>query len=565
MRRLGYRRAESPPAMAQPAARRLVEHGQGRAERVRHVTIGEWESPERAEPIEREGTRGYSPFRRRQTVAPYLEAAALCALIALSLGLRVVNLGALPIFFDESEYVHSAAIVGAASDPSSWLASLHYGVPPLFSWLAAPLTRVVPDTLLAARLTSAVIGALTLLATWATARLLSGRAVGLVAAAIFALCPFAVFYNRMGMLDGLVAACGAGALLFALRLSRQGRRVDAVALGLFLAAGLLTKIFAFALLLLPLLAVIAALPEQRRNVRRGALLAATIAVGSYVGLLLLPQSTSLLALAQQHSHPSGSVAAVVGGQLAAWAAALWLYITPPVIVLALVGLWVDRRQHATLLIGPWAVLGSLPPVLLPQPYLAPRYVLYIAVPIAVLAARGVVAVATTLTVSAPRRIRPALGWALLFPLTALTVGPAAGADTAIVSAPARAPLTAFDRWQYITGWPSGYAFMRTVAYLRGQERDGNLTVVSSILNPPGDALAVVLGHDRHARLLTIDFAMLSGYAQQLAPGARVYLIACHPYGQPLPHAADRHALRLVLSVPNGDGNGGDDVYRVTRL
>jgi len=59
--------------------------------------------------------------------------------------------------------------------------------------------------------------------------------------------------------------------------------------------------------------------------------------------------------------------------------------------------------------------------------------------------------------------------------------------------------------------------------------------------------------------------MLSGYAQQLAPGARVYLIACHPYGQPLPHAADRHALRLVLSVPNGDGNGGDDVYRVTRL
>ncbi len=534
---------------------------------MRHDTIVERESPECAEPVECAGTRGRSSYRRRKLVAPYLEAAALCALIALSLGLRVVNLGALPIFFDESEYVHSAEIVGAASDPSAWLASLHYGVPPLFSWLAAPLTRIVPDTLLAARLTSALIGALTLLATWATGRLLGGRTVGLVAAALFALCPFAVFYNRMGMLDGLVAACGAGALLFALRLSRHGRQADAVALGLFLAAGLLTKIFAFSLLLLPLLAVVAALPEQRRIVRRGALLAAVIAVGAYVGLLLLPQGSNLLALVQQHSHPPGSLAAVVGGQLATWATALWLYITPPVIVLALVGLWVDRRQRATVLIGPWAVLGSLPPVLLPQPYLAPRYVLYIAVPIAVLAARGFMAVSAVLAVYPSRRIRPALGWALLCPLAALTVGPAVGADTAIASAPARAPLIAFDRWQYVTGWPSGYAFMRTVAYLRGQERGGDVTVVSSILNPPGDALAVLLGHDRHVRLLTIDFAALSGYARQLAPDARVYLIACHPYGQALPPRtpADRRALRLVLSAPNGDGNGGDDVYRVTRL
>jgi len=498
-------------------------------------------------------------------VAPYVEAAALCALIALSLALRVVNLGALPIFYDESEYVHSAAIVAAAPDPSGWLVSLHYGVPPLFSWLAAPLTRIMPDTLLAARLTSALIGALTLLATWATARLLGGRAVGLVAAALFALCPFAVFYNRMGMLDGLVAACGAGALLCALRLSRQGRQADAVVLGLFLAAGLLTKIFAFALLALPLLAVVAALPEQRRAVRRGALLAATIAVGAYGGLLLLPQGGALLALAQQHSHPPGSLATVMSGQLGAWAEALWLYITPPVIVLALVGLWVDRHQRATLLIGPWAVLGSLPPVLLPQPYLAPRYFLYIAVPMAVLAARGFMAVAGVLAIHPAGLLRPALGWALLLPLAALAVGPAVGADVAVASVPARAPLIAFDRWQYITGWPSGYALMRTVAYLRGQERGGDLTVVSSILNPPGDALAVVLGHDRHARLLTVDFATLSDFARRLAPGARVFLIACHPDGQPLPRAADRRALRLVLSAPNGDGNGGDDVYRVTRL
>jgi len=61
-------------------------------------------------------------------------------------------------------------------------------------------------------------------------------------------------------------------------------------------------------------------------------------------------------------------------------------------------------------------------------------------------------------------------------------------------------LIAFDRWQYMTGWPSGYALTHVVAYLHRQEAHGPLTVISSMYNPPGDALIVLVGHERNITL-----------------------------------------------------------------
>src|ERR671933_183775 len=215
------------------------------------------------------------------------EAMALPALLAVCLVLRTVNLGALPIFFDEAGYTRAAQIVGTLPRPALWLISLNYGAPPFFSWVAAPFTRLIPDPLLAA--------------------------------ALYALCPFVLFYNRIALLDGLVATCGAGALFFTLELSRHERTRDALALGLCLAAGMLTKIFAVSMLLMPVLAVVAAWPAQRRAVRRKALPAALLGLLPLALLLLTPQGGGLLSATHTHAHAMAQPLTVIVRQLATWA------------------------------------------------------------------------------------------------------------------------------------------------------------------------------------------------------------------------------------------------------
>ena len=496
---------------------------------------------------------------------------ALPALLAVCLVLRVVNLGALPIFFDEAGYTRAAQIAGTLPRPVLWLISLNYGAPPLFSWLAAPFTRLIPDPLLATRLASAVIGTMGLLVIWAAGRALWGSMAALLAAALYALCPFVLFYNRIALLDGLVATCGAGALFFALELSRHARTRDALALALCLAAGMLTKIFAVSMLLLPVLAVVAAWPAQRRAVRRKALPAALLGLLPLALLLLTPQGGGLLSATHTHAHAVAQPLAVIVRQLATWAQALWLYLTLPVLALAVLGLWTMRHERAARLLGPWALLGGLPPALVPGAFLAPRYFLYIAVPILLLSTRGLLAVAAGLPPHSRRvpakRVRswdPRLSraplWLLVLCGAALTATPAAAADFTMIGTPSQTPLVAFDRWQYVTGWPSGYALMHVVTYLHRQEAHGPITVISSMYNPPGDALIVLLGHDRTITPTNVDFSALRRHPLRAAPGHRAFLIACRPYGQRL--HVNPHMLRLLLTVHNADGVGGVDVYEV---
>jgi hypothetical protein len=102
--------------------------------------------------------------------------------------------------------------------------------------------------------------------------------------------------------------------------------------------------------------------------------------------------------------------------------------------------------------------------------------------------------------------------------------------------------------------------MHVVAYLRRQEAHGPITVISSIYNPPGDALIILLGQERNITLTNVDFSTLRRHPLRVAPGHRTFLIACRPYGQRL--RADPHALHLLLTVPNTGGAGGVDVYEV---
>jgi hypothetical protein len=504
---------------------------------------------------------------RRSLAIPGLETAALFLLLALCATLRIINLDKLPVFIDEGTYTQAARIVGARPGPATLFiqSAPNFGFnPPLFSWLAAPFTRLTPDPLFAARLASACIGTLGMLATWAIGRLLWGSAAAALAGALYALSPFVLFYNRMAMLDGLLATCGAGALFFTLRLARHGRARDTLGLGLCIAAGMLTKLFAINLLLLPLLAVVVAAPRQRGAVARGAAVAAALGL---LPLLYLYQNGSGL-----HGHLNTSNAAgmlrVVSLQVLRWASGLWLYLTPPVLLCALAGLWAVRRERPGLLVGLWTLLGTLAVVLIPNTIFAPRYVLYIAVPIVLLCARGLLALVAALPVRGRAHAPLPL---LLAAATALVSVPAIMSDATTVSAPLQATLIPFDRWQYTTGWPSGQMLEPAIAYLRTRAAHGPIRVVSEDI--PLYMLQVALYDDKGISWDEANFGhpkglrAIVGRAVRAAGPSNVYMVDHRTSGGRLdPRLQTRKGAlvsdRVLTILVSSPGPGGGDAYDV---
>ncbi len=506
------------------------------------------------------------------------EAILLLGLLAFCLALRTAQLLAWPIFIDESLHIRAAQLMDIRT-PATLLMSEsadYSGDPPLYAWLMAPLLHLLADPLLAARLTSALIGALGLPWTWAAARMLWGPRTGLAAALLYALCPFLLFYHRMALHDGLIATCGAGALYYAIRLACRGRMRDALTLGLCLAAALLTKAVAVSLLLLPLLAVVAAHSGERRAVARGAAVAMVLGAAPYTCLALWPyDNTPYSFVFHGHLQVAGGVEgllSVIGGQAARWANALWLYLTPPVLLLAALGLWATRRERMALLLGAWALLGSLPVVALPNRLFVPRYFLYIAVPTVVLAARGLLLLAdlarTRLTAGRPRPL-------LLSCAVGLILLPAIASDAAIIAASTRTPLLPADRFQYVTGWPSGYMLTPMVGFLRGRARRGPITVVSEQSNPPLDMLRIALVRDTSITLVEASVDSPRDLGAGLRQAVRgtdgnagsLYLIVHYTSDRPSPIAPDgamilanRGTLRLVLRARSLDEASRYDVY-----
>lgn len=484
------------------------------------------------------------------------EILGLLVVVALCLVLRIVNLGALPIFLDEADSAQSAVILGASPDLATWLVPIAHGVYPLFSWLAAPFTRAISDPLLATRYASAVVGTVGIIPVWAVGRALRGSVAGLLAALLYALCPFTLFHNRLVLTDGLVATCGAGALFFSIQVSRSGRSRDAIALGLCLAAGTLTKIFALSMLLLPLMAAMTTLPLLRPIVRRGALSAAVLCVLPLPIMLLLGDTSRHLNDVQTRFVGIGLVPRVIANQCGTLIAALWLHVTPVMLVLAIGGLWSLRHERVGVLVGVWAVMGGLIRVLTPVSYITPRHLVYVAVPIVVLAACGLVVLIDNVT----RRINnvPSIVFAAI--CTSVVVAPSIVTDVTIITAPARTPLVAFDRWQYVTGWPSGYAVTRVVSYLHQQEARGRVNV----LIPPGylvtGPLTVLLSGDQRITLTTVSPQQLSEHLPEAIGGKTIFVLMYRPSYVPL--TLDHKRVRLVLHAATSDNDGACDLYRI---
>ena len=479
------------------------------------------------------------------------------ALVGLYLASRLFALTALPMFLDERIHLRWAY----------WIAhGRRLRVPVLAGrglsvYMLAGVAPGAEDPLRAGRLLTVAIGLVTLVALHQLAFRLSGdRRIADLTALFYIVCPFALVYDRMVLTDAFLSAFTALTLLLSVRLVEEPRARTGAALGAALALGVLSKTTGLVLFAVPLL-VLALLGRERRRVLGPLALAFAIA-GTVVAypLWLFFRKTDELAGAIGVRENDSSFSGNAGANFHLAAEWLWTYWTPGLVILALLGLALGlaspvRRRAALLLAlltaGPTAAFVAVSGIWYP------RYLLFTTVPLLPLAAGGFVGLVDLLT----RRARSAR-WAVSLLVAALLVAallPALRFDHALWTDPTRAPFPSLDRFQYVTGWPSGYGSRDSVEFLRAERRrlPGGLVLVTPGPSTTASAVRLLWADDPAVEVRYVD----PGEDAPSGSGRRaVYVIVSLAEGVLLPDHWTSDVTREYVSF-KPDGSPADALYR----
>jgi hypothetical protein len=491
-------------------------------------------------------------------------------LFTFYLATRLRGLDRLPIFLDETWHVRWALLIAEGEKP--WDATWKWGRA-LTIWLGALVSPWAGDLLLANRLVSVALGALTLLATFEIARRLLGERPALLAALFYVLCPFTLFHDRMALTEAGLQAFTALTLLFAVRVAESGRRGFAALAGASFACAVLVKALGVLALPIPALAVLVLGPVRARL---GAL-AVTYAVGLPPAVWALQRfvaTENAQHMAGLFTGGGGAFLARLAEGLAEGAGWLWTWCTPPLALLGLAGaaLAVVRRDRRTLLL---AILAAYPLVAFSSAlsWRMPRYLLPTAVPLLALAAGTLDALVGRLAALVAEGARERARLGLLAAAAVLALLPALRLDRALWTDPARAAMPAPDRFQYVLGWPSGYGVRDTERLVRqelARHPDGLTVVVHANryqnLRMTPYALGLAFAREPRVRLEDWDFAdpsAIPAFERWAAAGPTLLVV---PRADPNPPPPDprtwAHLAALVARTTKPDGRPCDDVYRL---
>ncbi|MCC6008678.1 MAG: glycosyltransferase family 39 protein [Rhodobacteraceae bacterium] len=260
----------------------------------------------------------------------------LAAILVASLVLRLVYAWLLPLGVDE------AYAIAVARDFSP----AFFDHPPLGFWAPVAAAALLGEHVLVYRLPALVLGTITVALIWAIGRNLGGSRAGLWAAALFGFSPYgALGAGTMVLPDAPLMAAGAGMALVMLRLLRQpapSLRLWALAgalLGVAMASKYQAVLWGAAFVVWML-----AEPGRRRLLLTpGPWLAACIALLGLVPVLAWNMGNGWASLAFHGGRAGGGLSP---GNFAAMAAGQAVYLLPPVLVAAIIGLRAAFRPPA---------------------------------------------------------------------------------------------------------------------------------------------------------------------------------------------------------------------------
>ena len=478
-------------------------------------------------------------------------------LVGLYLASRLFALTALPMFLDERIYLRWAYwITQGRRLQVPFVAGKGLSV-----WVLAAVTPHTANPLLAGRLLTVAVGILTLVAVHRLAARLTGDVrVADLAAVFYIVCPFTLFHDRMVLADPYLSAFTAWTLLLSLRLRDTPRLRDGIALGAAMALGIAAKVTGLPLLAVPLL-VLGVMGATRRTWLKPLALAyvVALALSAYpVWRFFSRPSGELSKLAGGDDSP---VAATVSANLGLATSWLWNYWTTGLVLLAAAGVVVALRKNALRRSGVLLILVALGPIALfasVSRVWFPRYVLFTTVPLVILAALGFRAGLDALQRRVP--VSPSTSAMRTAILLAIVLAPALRFDGALWSDPSRAPLPDVDRFQYVTGWPSGYGSRDSLEFLRARraERPEGLTLLTPGPSITASAVRLLWAADPAMEVRAVD----PSAAIPADPARPVYVLVSVAEGVHLPPDWTNDVTREFASF-KPDGAPADEVFRVT--
>jgi hypothetical protein len=363
----------------------------------------------------------------------------------------------------------------------------------------------------ALRLVSFTAGALTLVVVATFAARLFGALAGLVTGALYALVPFSVLYSVLGLYDPLATLFITAAMVLQYEHARRPRLDLALLLGLALAAGVLTKLTAYAALyLVPLSALVFdwSRPALWRRLFTwvGGLAVALLMAAVATRVLLLSDLADDLTTARQLLAQNSLAEAL--GDPDRWISQNWppyrnvihVYLTSPLVVAAAIGLGLMLRRawRTGAFLALWTLVPLVGLVLLSStPY--GRWLVIIAPQLVLLAAYGLV---ETIRWLARVELRRGVTQVVVTVAVSIALLPALIFDARLLVAPTAQPLPRIDDEAYVTGYPAGTPWPTVAEWLRGLAGPGPVVVAAGPFCC--GALPLELRHERTLSITPIE-------------------------------------------------------------
>jgi len=371
-----------------------------------------------------------------------------------------------PPFLDETIYIRWLETI---KNTNFWFLPLReFGWAPLTTWISAIINIFIKENLLSLRLSAGFFGFLSLIIAYKLAKLLFKQSsVVFFTSVLIIISPIVFIHDRLGLRGDSAVTFSALLLLYGLTKRLINKKSSAsYIIGFAIALGLLIKSTAW---IFPLIVVLAYLVFKPKLIKSD-FFAGLLSTSSLFFYFLTNSLSAFLNKTNVFLVSSDQPVSLFKSnliQLFQWS---YQYLSWPVLIMILFGTIICYKKYRKI----WLLLTiSIVPVIIFDLFFAkiffPRYLLFITVFSFFFAGFGISFIWKKL----PIYLKPLLLLIVFLP-NLLT-------DIAIIKDIRTAKLPEIERWQYVTGWPSGYNLQDLTDYLKSNPPDILITETNDLI------------------------------------------------------------------------------------
>ena len=376
---------------------------------------------------------------------------------------RLTNLMAFPPFLDETIYIRWLETIKATNN---WLLPLkEFGWEPFSIWISTVINFFVKNSLLSLRLTAVIFGLLTCIILYLLLKKLAKPPAALFILLTYITSPIILLHDRLGLRGDSVVSFALVLALYGLYfrlIKKQPQKSYLISLAIII--GLLTKTTAATIPIIVLINFLIFKPKLKKPDFKALILTTTPFLFYFLTNtfnLVLNKFSIFINTNSFNFQTKNNLL-----QIIPW---FYQYLSWPIVFLFIAGIVLSFYQNKNFF--KFFIISFLVPllfVLFTAKILFPRYLLLSYLSALVFAGFGL----SHLYRYLPKLLRPLI---IIFFLPSLFL------SFNITKNIQAAKLPEIERWQYVTGWPSGFGLTDMVNYLKTDTPDILITENSDLI------------------------------------------------------------------------------------